>query len=161
MPSTTIAEAEAELAEWTSGGRSHWNDLHGSVTGDYVGMFAATANADAAQINFLISKITGLRALEGAQVPEKTEVDSRIEAWNRVVDHSFWEDCFGTGGSLIDAMIAKLDRFTPYIDPQPWIEHESGTRFSQTEVEAENQRGRCWRGLAYNRRTEAPKEDQQ
>lgn len=64
-----LATAEAELTEWCDPlrGKSHWNSLHGSVTGDYQGMHEATAKADAAEISKLTAMVAGLRLLKGSQ----------------------------------------------------------------------------------------------
>lgn len=43
-------------------------------------------------------------ALEAAEL-----VDVRIASWNRIADHVFFSDCFDTGGTLLDAMLTKLD----------------------------------------------------
>lgn len=58
-----IAEAEAELLEWVVGNKSHWNSLHGSVTGDYAGQFEATARADEAEIRRQIARVEALMML--------------------------------------------------------------------------------------------------
>ncbi len=39
-------------------------------------------------------------------------------------------------------------------DPKPWLEWESDSRYSQAEVDAENERDRCWRGLGKRPRPE-------
>jgi hypothetical protein len=64
-----LAAAESELAEWCDygTGKSHWNSLHGSVTGDYQGMYEATASADAAEISKLTAIVVGLRLLKDGQ----------------------------------------------------------------------------------------------
>lgn len=49
----------------------------------------------------------------------------RIKAWMRVAEHPFFEDCHEARGSLIAAMLAKLDRAqTP--EPKPWHEAKRG-----------------------------------
>lgn len=37
------------------------------------------------------------------------EEDQRVQAWYRVAEHPFFKSCYDAEGSLIDAMIAKLD----------------------------------------------------
>jgi hypothetical protein len=61
-----LAKAEVELAAWChpTQGKSHWNELHGSVTGNYPGMYEATASADAAEISKLTAMVAGLRLLK-------------------------------------------------------------------------------------------------
>ena len=56
---------------------------------------------------------------------------------------------------LAKDMAAALRALLHPADLEPWIEHESGLRFTQAEVDAENKRDRCWRGLAYDPRVEA------
>lgn len=64
-PTDLLAEVEAELLAWSdpTRGKSHWNELHGSVTGDYYGMFERTARADAAEIEKLTRSVEALRLL--------------------------------------------------------------------------------------------------
>lgn len=47
-----------------------------------------------------------LQALDDYEV----ESDPRVEAWSRIAKHPFFADCYSTDGTLIDAMLAKLDR---------------------------------------------------
>lgn len=58
-----LAEAVMELEEWIRGERTNWNELHGSVTGDYDNQIVNTALADAAQKNALAAKVNALTAL--------------------------------------------------------------------------------------------------
>ena len=37
------------------------------------------------------------------------ESDSRIRAWLAIAEHRLFTDCYSTGGTLVDAMVAKLD----------------------------------------------------
>ena len=37
------------------------------------------------------------------------ESDSRVQAWNTIAQHPFFSDCYQTEGTLVDAMVAKLD----------------------------------------------------
>lgn len=66
MKSDALLKAEEELAEWCdpSQGKTHWNEVHGSVTGDYAGMYERTARADAAEIEKLTNIVIALRLLE-------------------------------------------------------------------------------------------------
>ena len=47
-----------------------------------------------------------LQALDDYEV----ESDPRVEAWSRIAKHPFFADCYSTDGTLIDAMLAKLDK---------------------------------------------------
>lgn len=58
-----LAAAVMELEEWIRGERSNWNELHGSVTGDYDNQTVNTALADAAHKNALAAKVNALTAL--------------------------------------------------------------------------------------------------
>jgi hypothetical protein len=49
-----------ELNEWIAGDVSNWNDVHGSVTGDYENQAVSTANADNAQKIALAAKVNAL-----------------------------------------------------------------------------------------------------
>ena len=40
----------------------------------------------------------------------EVESDPRVEAWSLIAKHPFFADCYATDGTLIDAMLAKLDR---------------------------------------------------
>lgn len=62
-----LPELEVELLAWChpTAPKSHWNDVHGSVTGDYVGMYEAAARADAAEIEKLTASVLALRLLAG------------------------------------------------------------------------------------------------
>ena len=40
---------------------------------------------------------------------EVFDSDPRVEAWSRIAEHPFFADCYATDGTLIDAMLAKLD----------------------------------------------------
>ena len=37
------------------------------------------------------------------------ESHSRVQAWNIIAQHPFFSDCYQTEGTLVDAMVAKLD----------------------------------------------------
>ena len=37
------------------------------------------------------------------------ESDARVQAWNTIAQHPFFADCYQTEGTLVDAMVAKLD----------------------------------------------------
>lgn len=37
------------------------------------------------------------------------ESHSRVQAWNTIAQHPFFSDCYQTEGTLVDAMLAKLD----------------------------------------------------
>ena len=37
------------------------------------------------------------------------DADARVKAWNTIAQHPFFADCFQTEGTLVDAMLAKLD----------------------------------------------------
>lgn len=37
------------------------------------------------------------------------ESDARVQAWNTIAVHPFFADCYQTEGTLVDAMVAKLD----------------------------------------------------
>lgn len=54
-----------ELEGWISGERTYWNELHGSVTGDYANQIVHTANADNAQKIALAARVNALIALMG------------------------------------------------------------------------------------------------
>lgn len=41
-------------------------------------------------------------------VPEP-EIDQRIVAWDRIAKHPFFRNCYGTQGTLLDAMLTELD----------------------------------------------------
>lgn len=64
---TLLPEIEAELLAWChpTTPKSHWNDVHGSVTGDYAGMYEAAARADAAEIEKLTASVAALRMIAG------------------------------------------------------------------------------------------------
>lgn len=62
-----LAEAEAELLDWAAGGRSYWNQVHGSQTGDYAGQFERAAAADAAEIQKQTARVVALRLLAEVQ----------------------------------------------------------------------------------------------
>lgn len=51
-----------------------------------------------------------------------TDPTGRIKAWHRIADHPFFEDCFASEDTLIDAMIAKLDDLMP----KPWADAKMG-----------------------------------
>lgn len=40
------------------------------------------------------------------------------------------------------------------MDPKPWLERETNTRYSNAEVDEANAKDRCWRGLRYDPRPE-------
>ena len=40
----------------------------------------------------------------------EVESDPRVEAWASIAKHPFFADCYATDGTLIDAMLAKLDQ---------------------------------------------------
>ena len=48
--------------------------------------------------------------------PEHTcpdpDEDSRIQAWYSIAKHPFFAECYSTDGTLIEAMLAKLDEIT-------------------------------------------------
>ena len=46
------------------------------------------------------------------------ESDPRIRAWLAIAAHPFFAACYQTEGTLVDAMVAKLDAHTP--EPEPW-----------------------------------------
>ena len=46
--------------------------------------------------------------LESHTCPD-VESDSRIRAWSAIAAHPFFADCYQTAGTLVDAMVAKLD----------------------------------------------------
>lgn len=54
-----------ELDEWIKGNATFWNQLHGSVTGDYENQILNTQNADNAQKIALAAKVNALVALRG------------------------------------------------------------------------------------------------
>lgn len=45
-------------------------------------------------------------------VDARVEEDERVIAWDAIAAHSFFRDCYGTEGSLLDAMLAKLTAST-------------------------------------------------
>lgn len=44
--------------------------------------------------------------------------DERITAWHEVAEHPFFKPCLGTGGALLDAMIARLDAVDAPVVPE-------------------------------------------
>jgi len=66
----TLEEAIAELRKWSSGDATYWNDLHGSVTGDYANQWINTANADNAQKIALAAEVMGLAAIRQKEAAE-------------------------------------------------------------------------------------------
>ena len=46
------------------------------------------------------------------------ESNSRVQAWNIIAQHPFFSDCYQTEGTLVDAMVAKLDA-APLPEPEP------------------------------------------
>ena len=47
-------------------------------------------------------------ALATHECPD-VESHSRVQAWNTIAVHPFFADCYSTDGTLVDAMVAKLD----------------------------------------------------
>ena len=45
-------------------------------------------------------------------VDARVEEDERVIAWDAIAAHPFFRDCYGTEGSLLDAMLAKLTAST-------------------------------------------------
>lgn len=58
-----LMRAVHDLEEWTSGGHTWWNQMHGSVTGDYENQAINTANADNAHKVALAARANALAAL--------------------------------------------------------------------------------------------------
>lgn len=52
------------------------------------------------------------------------EEDERVIAWESIAKHPFFAECYGTDGSLLDAMLEKLGLFTsgrkPRADNPAW-----------------------------------------
>ena len=77
--SDELIAAEAELREWChpTSPKSRWNDVHGSVTGDYPGQWERSDRADAAAVERLTRVVEALRMLEGFTPPAVGEEAGR------------------------------------------------------------------------------------
>ncbi len=73
-----LTEALAELDAWLSGDKSHWNDCHGAVTGDYERQFTLTIEADNAQKIALAAKVNALTALLAFPAPTEEPTDAEL-----------------------------------------------------------------------------------
>lgn len=49
---------------------------------------------------------------EDIEETEWASISQRLEAWHDIASHPFFKDCYATSGTLIEAMIAKLDGVT-------------------------------------------------
>ena len=48
------------------------------------------------------------------------ESDPRIRAWLAIAEHRLFTDCYSTGGTLVDAMLAKLDAAHTHVCEPAW-----------------------------------------
>jgi hypothetical protein len=63
-----------------------------------------------------------MREFFRAEEKRALEDDERITAWHRVASHPFFATAFKSQGTLIDAMIAKLNDLMP----KPWLDAKPG-----------------------------------
>lgn len=63
----------------------------------------------------------GLQLQEGLEVvvgveSKVFESDERVKAWYEIAGHPFFRGCYSDEGSLLDAMILRLDRLTTAVE---------------------------------------------
>lgn len=70
-----------------------------------------------------------MSAYESVLYSGRERAGGRIQAWHRIAGHPFFEECYRSEDSLIDAMMAKLDEVHKYLtaleqyDDHP-VEHD-------------------------------------
>lgn len=57
-------------------------------------------------------ELSRLRTDEATRLDARVEEDDRVIAWDQIAAHTFFRECYGTKGSLLDAMLAKLTAST-------------------------------------------------
>lgn len=46
---------------------------------------------------------------------EQDSIDQRLEAWHEIAEHPFFAECYNNEGTLLAAMIEKLDKVHEYL----------------------------------------------
>lgn len=118
-----IAALELELEEWTAGGRSHWNDVHGSVTGDYAGQWKASADADAAEVSLISAKLAALRARRDDLPGSLRAIANELRAANLIAWAQFnvAYDDGSSIGAVREAAIAAFNEAAALIGINPEV----------------------------------------
>lgn len=92
------------------------------------------------------------RVLASHTCPD-AESDVRVRAWNAIAQHPFFADCYQTEGTLVDAMVAKLDAAHTHTCEPVWRPVINGEDLTGHEVRARSNNGDSWSawGVAYRR----------
>ena len=80
-------------------------------------------------------------------------MDERVSAWDRVARHPFFAECYQTEGTLVDAMLAKLDAAHECPTAPVWRPVIDGEDLTGHEVRARSNDADWWGawGVAYRR----------
>ncbi len=79
------------------------------------------------------------------------ESDERVIAWDQIAAHPFFRDCYGTEGSLLDAMLAKLTASTFTAE----IPDEVRERAAEPAMRTPGICSRCGESIYYSRPSHA------